>query len=189
MSRWPRLSLAAGCVLAATLAADHGLHARQAASAPDLKAAFLFNFAKFTTWPAGAVAPAAQLVACVAGDNRVADALEEQTRSQQVDGHSLVVQRIKAETTLGGCHVLYWSAANDARQDDLLHAAFKRPILTVSDSVEFAEHGGIAGFFVEAGKMRFDVNPAAADRAQLRISSKLLSLAKIVKDVPNAHTR
>jgi hypothetical protein len=179
--------LAACAVTAMSLSAGAPLSARQGVTAPELKAAFLVNFAKFTTWPADVLPAGTQVLACVSGDNRVADALEELTRAQQIDGRGILVRKLKRDGPLTGCHLLYWSATNDTDSNDLLHAAFKKTILTVSDLPDFAEYGGIAGFFVDGGKMRFAVNPAAAERVHLRISSQLLSLAKIVKDVTNAN--
>jgi hypothetical protein len=153
----------------------------QSASAPDLTAAYLTNFVKFTVWPDEALPADAPLVLCVEGSARVADALEEITRSQKIAGHPLIVRRVKANDPLQTCHVLYASALARARADRLLQTTATLPILTVSDSTEFTRRGGIVSFFVEKERLRFAVNPDAANRAGLRISAKLLSLSTIVR--------
>jgi len=153
----------------------------QSASAPDLTAAYLTNFVKFTVWPAEALPADAPLVLCVEGSATVADALEGMTRSQKVAGHPLTVRRVKADDPLQPCHVLYASELARERADRLLRTTATLPILTVSDSTDFTRRGGIVSFFVEKERLRFAVNPDAAERAGLRISAKLLSLSTIVR--------
>lgn len=155
--------------------------AAQNVSAPDLAAAFLFNFVKFTTWPADVLWGDSPIVVCVSGSD-VADSLVQLTRNQRVDGHPLSIRRANLDRPLDGCHVVYGAALDATRAQELLRAASGRPILTVSDSADFAMRGGVANFFVDDGRMRFAVNPAAAERARLRISSRLLTLAKVVRD-------
>jgi hypothetical protein len=153
----------------------------QSASAPDLTAAYLTNFVKFTVWPAEALPAEAPLVLCVEGSAPVADALEEMTRSQKIAGHPLMVRRVKADDPLQACHVLYAASLARDRADRLLRTTATLPILTVSDSADFTRRGGIVHFFVEKERLRFAVNPDAANRAGLRISAKLLSLSTIVR--------
>jgi hypothetical protein len=174
-------------LVAAALVSSRPLAGSQdaTATAPDLKAAFLINFARFTTWPLDALPAGSSLTICVIGDNRVADAIEDLARRQRIREWNILVRRAKGDAA-AGCHLAYWSASHVAREQDQLQAMARKPVLTVSDSPEFMNFGGIASFFVDSGKMRFAVNPAAAGRAQLRISSKLLNLARIVKDGSNA---
>lgn len=77
---------------------------------------------------------------------------------------------------------MYGAGLVGRRADQLIQETSARPILTLSDSSDFAERGGVANFFIDNGRMRFAVNPRAADRAQLRISSRLLTLARLVLD-------
>lgn len=153
----------------------------QTASAPDVTAAYLTNLVRFTVWPAEALPADAPLVLCVEGSGPVADALETMTRSRRIAGHTLAVRRVKLEDALQPCHLLYATQLAREQADRLLRATEKLPILTVSDSADFARRGGIANFFVENERLRFAVNPEAAERAGLRISSRLLSLSVIVK--------
>lgn len=153
----------------------------QGVSTPGLTAAFLFNFVKFTTWPADGLRDGSPIVMCVAGNNGVADALDQLTQNKTVEGHALAIRRTDLDRPLTECHVVYGASLNANRAQELVRATSGHPILTVSDMEDFAERGGVANFYIDGGRMRFAVNPAAADRARLRISSKLLALAKVVR--------
>jgi hypothetical protein len=159
-----------------------GLAHAQTARAPELKAAFLYNFAKFVEWPTDAMPAGAPLVMCVLGDGTVADALEETVKGRAIEGHQLTTRRVKADSPLRTCHVLYVSGLDAKRSHELLEGLGDSAVLTASDLDQFAQLGGVANFFVENGKMRFAVNIESAQRARLQVSSKLLGLAKIVKD-------
>jgi len=179
----PRLGHLA-TVLAALLLSSAPAGA-QSVTAPALKAAFLYNFANFTEWPADALAPGQRLSLCVIGDNAVADALEQTIKGRGVDNHELTVTVIKAaDSGILSCHLLYVSGVDPKRTDQLLFALSGSSVFTVGDGDRFAELGGVAQLILENGRMRFGVNVEAARRAHLKISSKLLSLARIIKD-PN----
>jgi hypothetical protein len=146
---------------------------------PTLKAAFLYNFAKFAEWPADA--PSGALTLCVLGDAAVADALEATTKGHAIGSRDIVVSRVKSGG-LHGCHLLYVSGADAKRSAQILDELKGAAVFTVGDRDQFPEAGGIAGFFVDGAKLRFAINVDAAQRARLRISSRLLSLAKLVKE-------
>ncbi|MEO5741880.1 MAG: YfiR family protein [Vicinamibacterales bacterium] len=154
----------------------------QGVSTPGLTAAFLFNFVKFTTWPDDALRTSGAIVVCVSGDDRIADALVQLTENKMVEGHPIAVRRTNLDRPLTECHVVYGGSLDGNSAQALIRAAASHPILTVSDLEDFAQRGGMANFFIDAGKMRFSVNPDAADRARLKISSRLLSLARVVRD-------
>jgi hypothetical protein len=156
----------------------------QSAPEPVLKAAFIYNFAKFAEWPADAP-PADPLTICVLGEAAIAEALDEAVKGRTVDGRKTVVVRVKPEG-FRACHVLYLAGLSPKRAQEIVDELKGAPVLTVGDREQFAQGGGIAGLFVEQGRMRFAINLEAAQRCRLRISSRLLSLAKIVKD-DNAH--
>lgn len=151
----------------------------QTASEPALKAAFLYNFARFAEWPADAAA--GPLTICVIGDAAIADALDGTVKGRTIDNREVAVSRVKPEG-LRACHVLYVAGVDPIRAQQIVDELKSAPVLTVSDGEVFAKNGGIAGVFVEQGKMRFAINVEAAQQARLRISSRLLSLAKIVRD-------
>jgi len=152
----------------------------QSASAPELKAVLLLNFARFATWPG--VAPDAPIVLCVFGDDRVAEALSTAVRGQHVDGRSVEASPLKAGAPATGCHLLFVSGTAIDEGTPMLDSARALPVLTVSDAARFSQTGGIVELFVEDGRMRFAVNLDAAARSQVRLSSRLLGLARIVRD-------
>jgi len=179
--RIPRLAIAAAIAIAACAWTSPA--SAQTATAPALKAAFLYNFAKFTEWPADALAPGDPLVLCVINDRDVSDMLVQLTQGRAIDGHQLVVSTIKPDSsTLASCRLLFVSGLDATRSSALIELVSGKPVLTVSDLDRFAPLGGIADFFVEKGTMRFSINLEAAQRNGIRLSSKLLSLARIVKD-------
>lgn len=147
-----------------------------------VKAAFLYNFAKFTEWPVAVLPPGRGLSLCVLDDRPVADALSQTIKGHAIEGHDLGVQALAANASPAGCHLLYISAGEAMRSPQLLASMRELPVLTVSDAAAFAESGGIIQLSVENDHMRFAINPAAADRAKVRLSAKLLSLARIVKE-------
>ena len=154
----------------------------QGAPEPTLKAAFLYNFVKFAEWPAEVVAPNSPLTLCVLGDEGVQSELEQSVKGHTVGGHSLNVIRITLDGALRSCHLLYVTGLDRRRLSELIARVKEAPVFTVSDFDAFASFGGVAQLFLENGKVRFAINPASALRARLRISSKLLTLAKLVKD-------
>ena len=161
---------------------SNGSVAAQGVSGTALKAAFLYNFAKFAEWPADALAPTQRLSLCVVGVDAVADALEQTIKGHTIEGHDLSVQVVNADGPIRSCHLLY-AGGLDARQSTQLIDALKgAPVFTVSDGDKFAELGGVAQLILEKDRMHFSINVAAAQRARLQLSSKLLSLATIVKD-------
>ena len=177
-----RLRILTLFVLAISLSTNVRPGSAQSATGPELTAAFLVNFVKFTSWPESALAADAPIVMCVVGRDQVADAIEALTTRLTIGGRPVSIRRLRNGSAVGECHVLYVTDIDGKHSEHVLRDAASQPILTVSDVKHFAERGGIAGLFVEQGRMRFTVNTDAAERARLRISSKLLSLAKIVKD-------
>jgi hypothetical protein len=158
----------------------------QSAAEPSLKAAFLYNFAKFAEWPGEAIAPGAPLVLCVVGDDMVTDALADIVRERKGDRPEIEVRRLKTDGPVRSCHLLYVADTNLSHCSDVLAAVKGQPVLTVGDAPGFAEAGGVARLYQRDGKMRFVINTVAADRSGLRLSSKLLSLAELVKEERNA---
>jgi hypothetical protein len=155
----------------------------QTASEADLTAAFLFNFAKFTDWPSDALAPDAPLNLCAA-DEAVAGALDTAVVGHVVGAHAVKVMRVSVDPVPRDCAVLYVSGLDARRTTRLLNGLGDTSVLSVGDSEDFITLGGVVRLFVEDGQMRFAVNVNAAERARLRLSSQLLSLARIVRPQP-----
>jgi hypothetical protein len=153
-----------------------GAVSAQDVTEPALKAAFIYNFAKFTEWPADAAPAQAPLVLCVIGDDAVGDALARAVKARAVAGHSMSVSFMAPGGPPPKCHLLYVSGMTGRQVTQLLSALRDVPVLTISDLDGFMELGGIARFFFEQGHLRFSVNLASAQRAHLQISSRLLVL-------------
>jgi hypothetical protein len=137
-----------------------------------VKAVYLFNFVKYVTWPAPA--QPGPITICLAGRNPFGDALEEALRGEQVDRRPLEVRVIVKPTP--GCDVLF--VPRDAAAKSYLQAARGGSTLTVGEEPGFLAQGGMINFFLETGKVRFEIDGEAAERARLRISSHLLRLAR-----------
>jgi hypothetical protein len=147
-----------------------------------LKAAYLFNFAKFVTWPAAALPEGAPLTICMLADDPTAPTIREVLGDKTL-GPRRVLVRVLADLQGGeSCQMFFLSDSDGARAAKLLRSLGPASVLTVGETSDFIEHGGVIRFRIEANKVRFDINPDAAVRARLEISSQLLSLATIVRD-------
>jgi hypothetical protein len=149
------------------------LHAQTVALEYQVKAAYLLNFTRFVQWPpAAATGP---LLLCVAGRNPFGTVLENMVRDETVNGRP-VMARVILEPD-GACDVVF--VPRGAATDAYLRAARGAPVLTVGEEPDFIVRGGIIAFRIEGSNVRFSINPDRADQAQLRISSRLLQLARI----------
>jgi hypothetical protein len=163
----------ASAALALALLAVVRGSAQEASLEYRVKAAYLFNFTKFVEWPAGAIPDGAPFTICVAGDNPFAATLEDTIRGETVSGRTLQSRPAQGTET---CQVLFIPREVDPAP--FLKRARMEPVLTVGESPEFVRQGGIINFVREEGKVRFEISQEAASRAQLRISSRLLRLAR-----------
>lgn len=144
----------------------------------DLKAAFLFNFAKFVEWPASAFAgERAPLTVCVFGEDPFGSTLDAVVQGERVGERSLLVQRPDSIDDLGECRVLFVSRSEKDRLRDVMAEVEGQPVLTVADTDGFLRAGGVINFILEGSKVRFLIDQEAAGRSGLRISSKLMRLA------------
>lgn len=148
----------------------------------EIKAAFIFNFAQFTQWPDSAFSSRdAPFVVAVIGDDPFGPALQQVMDGRSVAGHPIIVKHFDSPGQIHGCHVLYVPASEEDHLTDIFNAVGNQPILTVGETSKFLWAGGIIQFLIADGKIRFEIAPDAADKAGLRLSSRLLSLAKIFK--------
>ena len=143
-----------------------------------VKAAFLFNFAKFVEWPAQTFkSPSDSMSICVLGPNPFGRSLDEAVAGKSIDGRRFVVRQIANAAEVPGCQILFIASPQKKHSPDPATVG----VLTVGESEGFAAGGGVIGFKLQGGRVRLEVNVDAADQRKLRISSKLLSLAQIVK--------
>ena len=148
-----------------------------------VKAAFLFNFAKFVGWPATAFAnDKAPIVVCVYGKDPFGTALEDIVRGKTIGARSFVVQRPKTSSGLASCQIAFLGDLQDDPLRDLLLRLDASPVLSVGEAPHFAEQGGDIQFVIENGRIRFLINQDSINRASFKMSSKLLALARLVHD-------
>jgi hypothetical protein len=156
------------------------LHA-QSASIDEVKAAFVFNFTKFVQWPADAFPNATSpFVIGIVGGDAVSDSLQEIIRGKSVNGHQLQLRRVSATDDLAQLHELFISKSDNIRVSDVVARVSARAILTIGDAAGFCDSGGSIQIDVDDSQVRFEVNLDATQRSRLDVSSKLLTLAKVV---------
>ena len=145
-----------------------------------IKAVFLYNFAKFTTWPTESFPdPQAPLRLCILGEDAFGAAMES-IEGKSIKGRPLAVIRIAQVADAVRCHILFISTSEEERLRAILDDLHERPILTISDMPNFARAGGTINLKTVEDRIRFDINVDAANAADLRLSSKLLRLGNIV---------
>ena len=144
-----------------------------------VKAAFLYNFARFAEWPAESFQHSGEVFqVCVLGTDPFGPALDEVTAGQSVAGHPVEVRRISDPAMVRGCRLLFLGGS----QKRLLSSALREPgVLTVADSDCQGAGEAMIWFTVDRGKVRFEINMDAATRGKVRLSSRLLSLATAVR--------
>lgn len=158
------------------------------AQAPDnlleyqVKAAFLLNFAKFVEWPAAAFrAFDAPVTICVAGDDPFGAILDRTVEGELVNNRAVKAQRLLPDGDLRSCHILFISRSERERFAEIVSRLRGSSVLTVSELPGFVDAGGMIEFIVEEGKARFYINAATAAAGGLRLSSRLLRVAKEVR--------
>ncbi len=151
----------------------------QAISEPQLKAAYLINFAKLATWPN--LGPSDPITFCTTGDDELAAVMTAMIPGQRVNGHTLVVSQPRPESGWASCQLLFVGRAGSGVATRPLGAT-PDTLLTVSDEKGFASNGGMIEFFTEGARLRFAVNLGQVDKSRVVLSSHLLQLARIVGD-------
>lgn len=147
-----------------------------------VKAVFLLNFAKFTQWPSEAFeSDRSPIVICILGEDPFGAVMEETIKGETVDGRKLKIKRCKQPAEVAGCQILFLTGMNQDRMVQVLRTMEGSSVLTVGESGTFLEAGGVIAFVMEQNKVRFAINETASERAGVKISSKLLSLAATVQ--------
>jgi hypothetical protein len=165
----------------------------------EVKAAFIFNFLKFIDWPQGKTAENGPIVIGIIGEDHFGPATDV-FKDKSLEEHKLVVKRFEGIEqikkmpdkdknerldAIKNCHVLFISQSEQKQIRDIIEIVNNKGTLTVSDSDDFIESGGIINFFTEDNKIRFDINQSAAEKNGLKIRSQLLRLAKRVITDPS----
>jgi hypothetical protein len=166
--------------LAMVLGTAHGVRADEPGREYQVKAAFVYNFALFTEWPDRAFADKdSPFVVAVIGTDPFGSFLQQTLQNKTIAGRPVILRHIDTADQISGCQLLFVPASEDDHLDDIFKQVADQPILTIGESDKFLDAGGTIRFLLEDGKIRFEISPDSAAKAGLRISSKLLSLAKI----------
>jgi hypothetical protein len=143
-----------------------------------IKAAFLFNFAKFVQWPPAAFAGVTSpIIIGILGENPFHDDLARTIRNKTVDDHPLLIKEFRSPKEATNCHILFISTSEKKRLPEILKSLKGASVLTVGEMDRFTESGGMINFVMQGNKIRFQINHDEATKAGLKISSKLMSLA------------
>jgi hypothetical protein len=180
-----RTRLLAALVLAtATLAGAQGeVVPSPAPTEYEVKAAFLYNFARFVEWPAEAVR-AEPFVITVLGRDPFGTVLDETVAGKTVAGRPIQVKRASRVDEVSDASIVFVSASENKDLPTILKALDRPGVLTVGDMDGFAQRGGAINFTVQSRRVRFEINPASAEQAHLKMSSQLLKLATLVPPRP-----
>jgi hypothetical protein len=166
-------------VIPARTAAPNPAESERTVSEYEVKAAYIYNFAKFVEWPPTYFAAAnAPITIGVIGDEEFAALLEKVVKNKLVQEHTLQVRQLKWPTDLRTCNMVYVSSNEQKRFRQITENLQDKSVLTITEVEEKSQPKGIMNLFIEGGKVQFEVNIADAEKAKLRISSKLLRLAR-----------
>jgi hypothetical protein len=156
------------------------------ASEYEIKAAFLYNFGKFVSWPAEEIKDSAKpFVLCILGEDPFGELMDQMVLGKPVQDRQLTVRRPRTASETNGCNILFISQSEQKEIGSVLQSLDAKSVLTVSEVDQFLERGGIINFRIDQNKIRFDINVTAAEHGKLKISSQLLKLARRVVGQPS----
>jgi len=162
-------------------------HAAQtpALSERQVKALFLFNFAKYVDWPASAFSNStAAIVIDVVGEDGLSEEFKQVTGDKTVNGRRVVVKQVEGTMDVKDCQILFICASEKAHLQEILEAVKNSAVLTVGESDQFLTMEGMINFTKKENKIHLEINLAPAQRANLKLSSKLLTVADVVLGRP-----
>jgi YfiR/HmsC-like len=184
-SRWPggQRFVAVGtlaAVLFLTIGTGMGLAETPTSLEYKVKGAFLLNFAKFTKWPADEFArDDSPITIGIVGEDPFGSTLDQLVEGVTIGARPIVVKRLAPSDDLSQCRILFVPKSTDTT--NVMKRVTSPGVLTVGESDDFLNVGGVIRLMIEDKKVRFEVNMDAADRAHLTVSSQLLKLARTVK--------
>jgi hypothetical protein len=147
-----------------------------------VKAAFIFNFTQFITWPADAfTSDNAPFVIATVGTDPFAGGLEQAMAGKTANNRPIVVKHFAGPDDIGPCQVLFVPSAQDGALGAILSKVGKNPILTIGESQAVLDAGGCIRLFIKDNRMRFAIDPDIADAARLKVAAKLMKLAEIYR--------
>ncbi len=147
----------------------------------DVKAAYLYNFIKFIDWPPAYIETKKHIVIGVYKNQQFGDILEHLLENKKIKGKMWEIRFLYSIKDVASCDVLFISSENASETINIIKATKNKPILTIGNNIKnFCQYGGIINFTPKGSVKRFEINNEAAKKHKLKISSKLLALAKIV---------
>ncbi len=148
-----------------------------------IKAAFLYNFGNYVQWPKQCFAgPQSPFVIGILGNNSIGTALDAVAAKKRLQDRRIVIKRFESLKEYTPCHILFVPRATDPKVQVAAIAKLRTAgVLLVGETPSFADRGGTVNFFTQQNRMRFEINQEAAKLEGLKISAKLLSLAKLVQ--------
>lgn len=147
-----------------------------------VKTAFIYNFLKFTQWPNNTFAkPESPIVVCTIGSDPYGGALDVLT-SKHIDSHPITLERSVSASALGACNAVIGGGQGPSQTLAAMGTLKTRPVLTIGDSADFVNAGGVIGLVNVDRQIRFQINVAALHRSGLSISSQLLKIAILVDE-------
>lgn len=155
---------------------------RHSASEYEIKAALLYNFAKFVEWPAQTFPQENTSITFCALSETPLDQPLDSLKNKTLNGVKLEIKHFKNAREVEFCHVLFIVSSQEESIEQILRRLDGSSVLTIGETEGFTQLGGMINFTVVERKVHFEINRASAERAGLMISSKLLALAKIVTD-------
>lgn len=174
------LYLAAYGTLSGLLGIDSGVHA-QVVEENEVKAAYLYNFAKFVEWPPAAFPnPDDPVQICAIGDDAAIDVLQAAVSGKKANGRRVLSRRLSSIADPGICHILFVGFRDKNNIAAILRRTESANVLTVGQSDRFIPLGGMINLADKDGAVELEVAPAVAENAGLKISSRLLVVARVV---------
>jgi hypothetical protein len=151
-----------------------------------VKAAFLYKFASYVEWPAQVFErPESPFVIGVAGAGTLGDELAQVVAGRSIGGRPVAIRKLRRGESASGLHILFIGHSDGERPSDVLASAKGRPVLTVTESEDAFALGSVINFVIVDDKVRFDVALREAELANLKVSSRLLSVARKVLAGPS----
>jgi hypothetical protein len=151
----------------------------QVARQEDIKATYLYNFAKFVQWPKGGSGDAVTSFRIeIIGRDPFDGRFDQLMIGKEINDQPIDVIHSLAAPSATPVRIAFVSTSEAKRLDSLLNTYRRNGVLTVSDIPDFTKRGGMIGFIVELGAVRFKINQAAVEQSELRVSSRLLSLGR-----------
>lgn len=148
-----------------------------------VKAAFLYKFSSYVEWPEVAFSqPQAPFTIAVVGAEPIVTALKQAVAGRRVNDRPIVVRQLRPGESMAGVHILFLGGNAAAQLGPLLKAARPYSVLTVTESEGGLAEGSVINFILDDQRVRFEISRESANRSKLRLSSRLLAVAKNVKE-------